>query len=367
MQYDTNTAYSIAHSGSIDFPTVALCATATVGKNISSFVLYCSYNGQPCSSADFLGFRDPHGTYKDCWNFNFQTNNLQTSSKPGPEYGLQLLLDVDSAGANNNTLIYGLVVSPHSPMKPSLPSSEGVLVPPGSISFVSLRRNEIANLKKPYGLCADTEVGYSMTMCLDLCGDKLILASCGCVPRPSTLSSVNSPTCTRAYDSCVNKARSTFATTANAESCGCPISCSDVTFDMRVSSAAFNTDSVNLRAMAPPPIVKQGDAAFINWLKTRVFLYLYYEELNTISIEQQVAQDFPTFFGNLGGLLGLLLGMSFMTLFEFVEYSTQMCTLCCCSRRRGGKVGVQKNQNNNEEGGGGGASVEIASPVKTAY
>ena len=57
-----------------------------------------------------------------------------------------------------------------------------------------------------------------------------------------------------------------------------------------------------------------------------------FDELNAKLIEESPKYDIWTLFANIGGTLGLYVGISFITLFEFLEVLADICLFACCYR-----------------------------------
>ena len=57
-----------------------------------------------------------------------------------------------------------------------------------------------------------------------------------------------------------------------------------------------------------------------------------FDELNAKLIEESPKYDIWTLFANIGGTLGLYVGISFITLFEFLEVLADICLFTCCYR-----------------------------------
>lgn len=51
---------------------------------------------------------------------------------------------------------------------------------------------------------------------------------------------------------------------------------------------------------------------------------IFYQELSSEEIEQKVAFDFPSLLSEIGGLLGLLLGASVLTVCEILDFVALM-------------------------------------------
>ena len=71
---------------------------------------------------------------------------------------------------------------------------------------------------------------------------------------------------------------------------------------------------------------------------------IFFEELSYEQIEQQVAFGFPSLLSEIGGLLGLLLGASVLTVCELVDYL--VLSLASKVERKNGpvRINVQEKQ-----------------------
>lgn len=317
LKYPTNTSVSFEYQKKLEFPGVVVCSAGTAGLNLTEFVEYCSFAGKECNATEFEVVDDTTGAFTDCWRWNGDKDNPVKASKPGMLNGLILLLNVKAARTRPDMQGIGVIVNLQSVTRPPLPGSEGFGLAPGFGSFVSVRRQDMTNLGPPYSDCVDPSTiprssvdgRYSISSCLQLCADRFILKQCGCVPRPSFLPRTDGPDCSSAVDACLLDAWSKY--TAGEVECECPQPCTDTNYAQMVSSVALNPDAFDWRTTATTKA---------EWIRDHVYALIYFQEFNVQSVSATPATDVNALLGNVGGLIGLVLGWSLMTAFEFMEY-----------------------------------------------
>jgi acid-sensing ion channel 2 len=69
-----------------------------------------------------------------------------------------------------------------------------------------------------------------------------------------------------------------------------------------------------------------------------ILIDIFFDELLKTVIRQEPAYPGVSFFGEVGGQMGLCLGASLLTVAEFMEFFTIACVHCCKKRRASGRV-----------------------------
>ncbi|XP_066267274.1 acid-sensing ion channel 5-like [Branchiostoma lanceolatum] len=294
----------------------------------------CEFKGEECTVADF---EHVFTTYGNCYTFNavVDPDNPRRQRLPGAGNGLKLIFNIQSEfytedPAQGGSDDVGMKVLIHDQKEPPKMDTQGIAVGPGSHAFIGISKVEYKNEIPPWGDCQDLELqyykNYTLTGCLLECRTKHVYEQCGC--RLFYLPGGN--------DYCepeeiANCALDTInAVTAGNYTCDCPTPCDISHFQTSVSYAGWpnkNTARYWLTYLDLWDSWDEESATYYmsqNW----VVLDIYYSELNYQVIEQQREMTEGDLLSNIGGQLGLFIGASVITLFEFVEYLTKRVTSC---------------------------------------
>ncbi|XP_022092889.1 acid-sensing ion channel 2-like isoform X1 [Acanthaster planci] len=182
---------------------------------------------------------------------------------------------------------------------------------PGFTTIVPLTKRIINAKKYPYVTnCTDDGLKYFATYtpntCLLECMADAVLEECGCYM--AWMSGGDQEVCD-------------FATAAacgfNAlvgVNCTCNMPCTEEQYMTRVSHTATPAQ------YAIPKLSAKYNMTAEELRNNIVDLYVYIEDMRVTVIEHKEAYDFAKLTSDIGGELGLLLGASVLTVFEFLDY-----------------------------------------------
>jgi len=146
-------------------------------------------------------------------------------------------------------------------------------------------------------------LSYSQEECLDLCFDLFYIQENPCQCKEAELGNVFEKCWqikeTGMFSSCTWKSRTNFTKNDLVEKCSdyCPLECDSMSFSHSIS--AYN----------------RSDNRYYPYTE----IYIYYKSLKYTSITQQAKIKWEQLISNLGGYLGLFVGLSFVSLFEITE------------------------------------------------
>ena len=299
-----------------------------LGFSLSESIKLCLFNQIKCSISDFLWYFDP--TLGNCYRFNADSASLRESNKPGPQYGLTLIvLKSSSQNALSFIMSEGLRVFVHnSTEKPQ--NSNGIDVQASKLTNIGVKRSFTSKQAYPYSECVDlsgfssefyaaiinSNVTYHQQDCFDLCLQKNIITYCGCYD-PSYMKLYNSTAClTYAKSMCVNDQYTLFRNQSISDDClsQCPLECDTVAYDFTVSSSNFPT--TNLYDLVKKTL---GNMTYEQLKEKAIGINVYYSSLSYTSLSESPQTSVIDLFSNIGGTLGLYIGISFLSLVEIVE------------------------------------------------
>ncbi|KAL9982891.1 hypothetical protein ACROYT_G005002 [Oculina patagonica] len=310
----------------------------------------CSFDGLLCSAENFSNFAST--SFGQCFTFNLARN----SSKPlkarmaGKNYGLKLRMNIQRDAYFRNPLrpFVGITVLVHKPNNFPFMDEYGLAVEPGKHSFLSIKMKRITNLPSPYAtnctqrrlnmFTSGTSYDYSKPACLMQCRNEFVVNKCQC-----TLMEIHAKAQVCALNDtvlCVIPALEAFSLSKESHKCehDCPQPCKHVEYETSLSHAGLQGDvfedhllsflNASQSSSASSPLYKIY-RPFLNMTKSErqdyidkniVSLDIYFNDLNYDELEQ-----FPTFelwdlSASLGGNQGLFLGISYLTVCEFLDY-----------------------------------------------
>ncbi|ESN98358.1 hypothetical protein HELRODRAFT_177242 [Helobdella robusta] len=196
FDYSVSVGISIQHANDIDFPAITLCninpvkksqfqrnyqtttsapvlpketflkaellteilsnSSKRFGYTLNDLVLNCTFAGSNCDPKYFFQFYNPiHG---NCFVFNsgWQVASLK-SHRTGRRYGLMMTLNINQdeyVSDAGDTAGIRLVV--HIGLQAPFPEDQGILVSPGHLTSISLKKIVVERRGQPYSKCVDS-------------------------------------------------------------------------------------------------------------------------------------------------------------------------------------------------------------------
>eukprot|EP00058_Branchiostoma_floridae_P018587 XP_002604076.1 hypothetical protein BRAFLDRAFT_71634 [Branchiostoma floridae] len=213
--------------------------------------------------------------------------------------------------------------------------THGLAIQPGVHSFVPIKRTEYYNHGPPWGECQDRELTYFDTYtlpgCTAECRGKHVEDRCGCTAYYLPGSA---PSC--APDVLFTCVQEVLAEVDEGKlTCDCPLPCTMVKYSQTLSSSAW-----------PNQLTEDMYSSMYNLSKgyltdNFVFLTVYYEDFSYMKISQLKAMDGGQLGSNMGGMMGLFIGASVLTLVELTEYLVARFNRSWDRRKRPLSVRVQ--------------------------
>ncbi|OAF69755.1 Amiloride-sensitive sodium channel subunit gamma [Intoshia linei] len=352
------------HKVMYEIHRLPLITKQKIGYQFEDFIVDCSYNGYVCLKNDFVEYYSTsHG---NCYTFNSGWNKshpIYRSNKPGPLYGfyfisifecdiedgLTLILFIDqlqytpslvtSAGAR-------VVTHPQNIMP--FPADEGYSVSPGKTTNIAAKKTSIKRAGDIYSECAYTNtinitrnifeelypVRYNTAMCFKTCYQKFVIKNCNCADQElpkygSAFNYVDVGNCRlenkTEYD-CLISIKKRYE--KNELACHCPSPCEETTFSSTISTSYWpnvNYKDTLIKAVSKNKKIKHllklnKDNLVSNIMEVKV----YYQEFNYETIVELPEYQIFQLISDLGGILGLYIGFSLLTIFEFLELMMDM-------------------------------------------
>ena len=303
-------------------------------------IFTCRFKGQECNWTDFVPILTPSGV---CYTFNGgkQAPTMKTNGT-GIRFALSLIVSIQqdeyNAALNQDA---GIKISVHPQNEPPQPDELGIAIPPGKNAFISLKQRNILN-KNSKRKCREGsatssfnflqgEFPYSVSACQSDCLRSNIAKKCGCLGSGTqgTLFTTKSQyhnlkNCT-IEDICCQSME-----IYQHDACECPVACSKIQYTTGISYSEFPAN------YAARDLAESVNSQLNTTINTSVFqenflgINIYFE---TLTLEEQVtdnAYDIVALLSDIGGQLGLFLGASVISVFEFVTWIFDEVKDRCC-------------------------------------
>lgn len=253
---------------------------------------------------------------------------------PGPDDGFSFILNVEQQEDEFPfSFGSGLRVLVHDPTSYPLMEEHGFAVPPGLEVYARTTKSQVQYLKKPYSErdCVATEqlkdyakhsfgLKYSPESCAIKCTDDFV-KTCNC----SFYSFLND-SCSM-YDSvtCALPLLRNIPPETQQQICQtCLPLCSATQYRVHLSQMAFPNEAA-VSAM-DSVLNTSSSSELVQLLRTDYLrLNVYYESMRYSVTQQLPVLGIAELWSRIGGLMGLCLGASLLTLIEWVDFG---CTFC---------------------------------------
>ncbi|XP_033634311.1 uncharacterized protein LOC117295705 [Asterias rubens] len=300
-----------------------------LGHEAEDLILQCTYDKRKCSYENFHQFQNKE--YGNCFTFNYGSKLLENmTTHSGAQYGLHLTLFIEMpeyVGILSPEAGARVSIHPHN--VPPFPEDDGITVAPGMSTNIGLRQVYIERKGEPYNpKCHVFTTGlYSRKSCLKTCEQSEMFNRCQCVTDVLLENKTKCSFLNQTQQTC--KQLIEYLGEEDKLECSCPISCNETSYTKSVSASSWPSERYEehlqrrLRDSSSDAAMMSAsdESTSKNLLRVRV----YFEELNYQSIRESALYTFPTLLGSLGGLLGLYIGISFLTLCEVFILIFDVC------------------------------------------
>ncbi|KAH9518436.1 Amiloride-sensitive sodium channel subunit beta [Bulinus truncatus] len=316
------------------------------GHRKNDFIASCKFNNRFCSPENFTFFHNHK--YGNCYTFNhYSQNETKTTKRTGPIYGLVLELFIDQREyVANLAPEAGARVVLHKRGTMPFPEDEGINVMPGTSTSIGIKQVVYNRLEPPHGVCGDSLLttdyyakykGTTPTKlsCLKSCFQDLILERCNCVV-PYYYIQDNVTVCdmnATETETCVNKLSRVLPQRYQQCDNICPLPCKETRYEASTSQALWPSNAYEVRSKYRVPNfllqrLLQTNALYMQIHDSKdefIKLQIYFQDLIYQEIDQQKGYESMNLIGDLGGQLGLWLGLSAITIGEFCSF---LCSIC---------------------------------------
>jgi len=312
---------------------------------LNESLISCTINTMSCSSADFVWNFNP--IYGNCYSFNTGFKNSGDSvdliqiSKAGNVNGLKLELFIRNPyNIPNFIQSSGYHVIVHNRTY-KISFFDGYDISAGVETNLAISRLYETNKPKPYSECIDLKSiesfdsnlyrvmfglnqTYRQINCFDLCFQQLLINTCQCYTNTFNKLNGTNPCLQLSQIKCSLLAWYTFHSniSRNCVQC-CPLECFSINYQITTSFTNYPIYNYASNSLMTNPIITskfQNETLTYDLIKESVLsLNVYYDKLAYTQISKDAKLESVDLASNIGGLLGLFLGMSFLSFAEFIE------------------------------------------------
>ena len=320
-----------------------------LGFSLSHTLLDCIYNDNPCGEGDFVWFYSiEHG---NCYTFNSGTDKngklvhrIKTSTRSGILNGLRLSFFLSvSENKYSSKFETGLKLFIHNNSVAPM-STEGIDLKRSVNMNVVLKKSFFYRQPEPYSDCKDlttlesgnevfdliksSTLTYRQEDCFDLCLQYDIIQKCQCYALEyyPKLFKTKTPCLNSSQLACYTKLYAKFIVADVKEKCAfmCPLECNSMTYDHSLSMSDLATEQLYAILKSDEYYQRkyfknETNLTVTSFGERYMSLNIYFGELKYLVMTQSIKMTFEDLLSSIGGLLGLLVGMSFLSLIEVVE------------------------------------------------
>ena len=337
-QYDTSTSIYTIYEQEPEFPTVSFCSKFDKNFELNN-ILFFWFNNEDLTNEwknHIEHFYESH--YGNCYRFNSGLNwtnqsiEIKKSKRIGCDDGLWLTLYANTIYdfGELKILFHNYTENPINIFR------RGSVITSGTNNFFLIKRTLDQKLESPYNECLKdinqfafnktiidylnkTNRKYSQFECFNICFNTNFNQTNPCDCYLTSLDEEPYFVC-RNNNSCYEKFNKNFKQT---EKCShlCPLECDQYAYEIfHTPSKIIGTGQTNT--------LNENDFIYIclpkfktyeNVSKTYYSINVYYEDLKYTLISQQPKIELFGLISNLGGILGLFIGFSFISLLELIE------------------------------------------------
>ncbi|XP_063686940.1 acid-sensing ion channel 3-like isoform X2 [Bolinopsis microptera] len=344
----------------------------TATHSLEGTIEFCKFSGKPCLPTGFNGTfedidlesTDPTAAFSTvftehglCYSFN-QDGNL-TMSRTGALYGLSLRLHVAQDDYFETQDVAGFKVLLHNSYEPPMIEEYGFALRPGSETYVRIRLQKYINPQykdtpRPLGYCDPLleqkfNTNYTISVCVMQYRAINMLKKCGCIAfymdRPDIVFTFSDISGDQPYirpricnlkeeRTCADQVLEGLALGTlriNGEKVpdpDCPSPCVYTTYTYTVSQSEYPSSAVKdkvVEEVNKQKGISPEEADETAWTIERIRdnylkVHIYFEELSTLEMERHPSYLISNLIGDVGGQLGLLLGMNICSLVQFTDY-----------------------------------------------
>lgn len=363
LEFEVVTKYQIINESPMIFPTITFYNLNKLQTNYSldDIFIFCSFNDEDCYPKDFEIKED---SYKTVYQFNTGRNSshysvgLKRQSMAGSINGLKIALFAGLPRESTENRYYqsnGFHVTIHnSSVDPEYVegfSHSGIKIPVGFRTYLIADRVFINKLEYPYNECLkdlskidsfdsnvfrfminSTQYSYRQKDCFDYCIAQEMMRKCNLTGPLDRYDIIWNRYWTKQLHGCLYSTYVEFIKNLK-ENCSndCPLECHSNTFQLTISSTNFPNYEFSKKLANDSKIINKYPADYKITQKdleeSLISFEVYYNDMTYIRITELPKGKMIDLVANVGGILGLFIGISFLSFIEILEILLEICLI----------------------------------------
>jgi amiloride-sensitive sodium channel subunit beta len=230
-------------------------------------------------------------------------------------------------------------------------------VKPGLSTSIAREKSVTTTLPPPHGQCMEIITGYQCVLlagllkrgfkyrkvfCMKKCNSLYAVRQCNCRPASDYNWFNTSRVCSTTQDlECIESVDRYLAENANAPDCDeqCPLECEITEYKYTISTSDYPTHAwaSYLSTIEPAKNIfaaNNRSFSYEAFKRSAVSIDIFFNSLHYMSITDSPDMSLLDLISNFGGLLGLFLGMSLLSVIECVEISIKIASILFDSSTR---------------------------------
>jgi hypothetical protein len=334
-----------------------------LGWEMNEMLLSCYFNDNQCHASEFSWLQTYE--YGNCYTFNGNSSSPLKITNSGPGTGLHIELFVGD-GSFDAQFVYptGAYIIIHNQSVTPLIANEGFPVSVAHESQISIKRTFTQKLAYPYNDCLYDNTSpdsyssdlykaifntlnhktYRMKYCIRLCYQQEVIQTCNCsdasLPNPfSSKDGINTTACASSLQlACLVLFKKSFENNKLSDECmsNCPLECSSLVYSSSINLAtyptAFYSNWLQMQSnFAQKFQNNQTSTAKIQ--ESVIKINIFYDSMEYTSIKETAAVTIDILLGNIGGVLGLFIGISMLSFIEIIELLLEIIRIVYNNRK----------------------------------
>ncbi|KAJ8029871.1 Amiloride-sensitive sodium channel subunit gamma [Holothuria leucospilota] len=293
-----------------------------LGHQLRTMLLKCEWQGYSCAPDNFTEFFNSQ--YGNCYTFGRNSDELR-ANHPGPANGLSLELFIEHEEyLRTLTDTAGIVLVVHESDKMPLPEDDGIQISTGFNTAVGIRQT-----------------------CERSCYQEAVVKTCSCADSSYPFvadDQLAEPCNTVEHTNCRKAVALSYR--AGDITCDCFNPCEETKYIPSISVAYWPSDVVKEGIYDDIKRTNQEARSFLlreadpsEWLEKNVAkVQIFFQEFNYETITQNPAYTLGDLLSDVGGQLGLWLGISVLSIFEIIETISAVVALLWYGLKHSGKL-----------------------------
>jgi len=334
FNFDVVSQIKVVDEINSQFPTISFCSDYPF--DLMNSIVVCLLKKENCfdKKNHFVPYNDTH--FANCYRFNSgnHPNDIIYTNYPGLEYGLRVGLNLNQTPSYKKIKVLTIYIHNHT-IRPLTIYNKGIEISTGSKNSFNVERVFTTKLDHPYNQCLKdassfdlnktivsflTDKGniYTRKECIEFCFEVYFLREslCGCNAK---LGKVYLECGKDNKSDCYFENRVAFYNNNPDEYCSqfCPFECDSMS--LKISPTSFDypqNGSVNSERDSN---LSRSFNSYSEIKKNYIEFIVYYSSLQYTTISESPKTQLSDLISNIGGTLGLFIGISFLSFVEIFE------------------------------------------------